>query len=1580
MGKVLNFVISPIGAIIGGTAGKILTAASLVVAGIYTGNPQLIMAGIGMGAAALAKKPKTSPAAADRLNASVVPGAPRKFVFGNTAFAADVRYAEWDSKQEYFDEIICCASHRVQSFQEIWFDDKLAWTAAGGAQGEFAGYLTVDVRTEGNAGNTIAINGGGKWGATRRLTGCAYIRLRFKVVGNSKKKESPFGGSIPSRMTIIGEAAPVYDVRFDSTRGGNGTMRAEDQTTWRYTYDGVVCGRNPAAQVATYLLGYRINGLLAVGCGIPPERIDFSSFITAANACDEPVALAAGGTEPRYRTDGIFSEFDDPTGVLDNFLTAMNGVLRDTNGQFSLTVLTNDLAVPRFAFDDNDVLGEFEWQPDAPPDQAFNEVRGQFTNPSRQALFQMVDYPRVRIASTDGIERIHPFDLALVQSASQAQRLAKQQLARIGFPGRFSCDLGHRGWAVQLGDVVTLTFSALGWQDRIFRVVQHTIAPNGVCPVVLREENADIYLWDADERPVVQPVQPVPYDPSKSVLMQLLVAGEIDYADGSTVQGLQPGEAGANVTQNHTSANTAFVGDRSADAVNYDLDTVQAGVAGHGLTLSQILLDVDALEATYGSTASAATSASAAAAAQAAAETARNQAQTARDAAGVARDAAQAAQATAQGAATTATTQALAAGGSASAAAGSATTATNQASAAAGSATAAAGSATAAQTSAGSASTSAGQSATSATNAAGSASAAAASAVTAAAAQTAAGNSATAAASSASAAAGSATTAGTQASAALSSATNAATSAGNAATSAGQSATSATNAAGSASSASASATVAASAGGAAQEVANLLLPSRPSAPEQFLTVTNAETANAQLPAATPFLPTTTYAPGTAKGTNVTVAAEGVVREYSVHANLYSRGWLPVGTGRTFRVTFRTRMLTNGGTTTNRGPGIAVFGADGVLLTGGVASAVGSVAAGWETLIYTVTSAAIVSLNASAAYVRARGFNGRETSSSNTSGATWQTSMLRIEDVTSETAASDSATAAATSASSAAGSATAAGNSASAAQTSATNASTSAGAAAGSQGSAATSASQASTSASNAAGSASAAGTSQTNAANSATAAGGSASAAAGSASSASTSATNAGNSATAASGSAVTASTQATNASSSASAAASSAAAASASAVSASNSATLVASISLNSLNSNPQFLNFPGTTSPADWIVDAGSAGTRVAGEKTNAYAWQVVVAAAGDSGYARQVIPSGSVVTNAYLVLEADVQLVAGSLAGSGLQIGTTGNFRLAFAIDPDSKQGVVGAGTVGNTYRFRKLLRITGTELDYFYAINNLPNVAWGNGAAKTIKWLRAAIRPATDQEIAAKQATTDIATLQASVSVQSGVLVNLQGRALAYLQQTVNAGSSATAFLELRAEASFGAGTTSNVALGAREVHVYTEAAGGGWRKTLSISGNDVLIDGNLTATAGMFLGSGTLWRPALAMRDFQVTDGTPVTFGLNIGTGTLFTFRGDNLAPLNTGETYKLYADAVTGTGFTPRLRIATPGATTSYSLTVDTVPGTGPTRQIDKAANPDASNNVYRLRFQGTFTATATQTGGSGGSGGGWGGWQFPVP
>jgi len=514
---------------------KIIAGVALIAAAFITGGGSLGFLGLAvskgtliamgatmlLGAAAeIAFGPSMPKTQLSRLNATFDTTTPRKAVFGTTAMNLDIRYQEASgTNQEYVDYIIAVAAHKVKAISQIWFEEKLAWTSSGGVDSRYSGYLTVTVREEGTSANTIAINGGSKWGSTCRLTGCAYVHLRMKRTGTSSKTESPLVSGLPSRITIIGDGAYLYDPRKDSTVGGSGTHRANDQSTWG-VYTDADDTDNPALQLLWWLLGWKINGVLSVGCGVPPARIDMDSFITAANICDENVTLAIGGTQKRYRTSGTASDSDDRMSIINTLLACMNGTLRDSNGKLSLDLMTNDLADYVLDFDEGDVLGEFEWNQTRGLNESHNKARGRYVDPSTTSLYQLVDYPEVGFASPDGIDRVMTLDLPYVEDGRRAQRIAKQVLQRNQYRGLFSAEFSAKAQGCTVGDVVRLSFEALGWSNKLFRVVSQEIRPDGRVPLSLVEENAAIYAWDAEDSAPVSPTAPTIYDPLNSPFIQ----------------------------------------------------------------------------------------------------------------------------------------------------------------------------------------------------------------------------------------------------------------------------------------------------------------------------------------------------------------------------------------------------------------------------------------------------------------------------------------------------------------------------------------------------------------------------------------------------------------------------------------------------------------------------------------------------------------------------------------------------------------------------------------------------------------------------------------------------------------------------------------------------------------------------------------------------------------------------------------------------------------------------------------------------------------------------------------------------
>jgi hypothetical protein len=516
MGKTIRAVIG-----VGLIVGSFFLPPGLNVLGMKVGAA-MVAVGLTLASSALAPTPRIPRSQISRLNVSLDPNTARKAVLGTTAMPLDLRYHEASgTDQEFIDYIIALSAHKVASIDEIYFEEKLAWSAVGGVTATYTGYLTVTTITEGTAGNAAPVNAGAVWDASCRLTGCAYVRIRIKRTGNSKKTESPLVQGLPSRVTIIGEGALLYDPRLDSTvPGGSGSHRANNQATWG-TYAGADHYDNPALQLLWFLLGWKINGKLSVGAGVPPARIDMGSFITAANICDEDITLATGGTQKRYRTSGTVSDEDGRMDAINTFLACMNGTLRDSGGKLTLALLKNDLADPVLDFTDGDFLGEFAWdQTGGGLAQGHNIIRGKYVDPSTQSLYQMAEYPEVTLPSPDGIERVMTFDVPFVEDGRRAQRLAKQVLQRHQFRGQLSAEFNAKALGCEVGDIVTITLSALGFNEKPFRVISKEVRVDGRVPLALLEESPLIYQWDRDDRAPVVARTPITYNPLLNMITQ----------------------------------------------------------------------------------------------------------------------------------------------------------------------------------------------------------------------------------------------------------------------------------------------------------------------------------------------------------------------------------------------------------------------------------------------------------------------------------------------------------------------------------------------------------------------------------------------------------------------------------------------------------------------------------------------------------------------------------------------------------------------------------------------------------------------------------------------------------------------------------------------------------------------------------------------------------------------------------------------------------------------------------------------------------------------------------------------------
>lgn len=486
----------------------------------------VVAAGLTIGLAAIGtlfrKAPSLSSSMADRLNASINPTAPRKIVFGRTAGGADVRFNEtYGSKKDRHAQVIAVASHKVNAIKQFWHEDTLSWSN-GVIVGNQSGIRRVVAQPHGQRTNGVALGSGSYWSTTSSFTGSAYVGIEY----NLDAKAWPSG--VPQKITTVVEGCPLYDPRLDSTRGGSGSHRVEDQSTWGFLNGSVEIGRNPALALLTYLIGYRINGQLVWGMGLPVHVLDLDNFREYANMCEERVQVIDGGTVQRYTCDAIFSTADTHESVISAITAGMGSCkLTDVGGYYSLIGGYDDTIGPIQDLTDDDLVAApgstapYSYTVAGPTRETYNISTGKFANPDE--LWQLADWGSIKTDNlADGIPRTVKLDFATVDRPETCQRIAKQFIAREAkTPGFFSATFGPRAFTVQVGSLVYLTIRNQGWNKKLFRVEEQTETHDLIFQMRLREESSEVYAWDKNEGLAFPTtIRPPGYDPTTKIAVE----------------------------------------------------------------------------------------------------------------------------------------------------------------------------------------------------------------------------------------------------------------------------------------------------------------------------------------------------------------------------------------------------------------------------------------------------------------------------------------------------------------------------------------------------------------------------------------------------------------------------------------------------------------------------------------------------------------------------------------------------------------------------------------------------------------------------------------------------------------------------------------------------------------------------------------------------------------------------------------------------------------------------------------------------------------------------------------------------
>jgi len=448
-------------------------------AGAYFATTFVSTLVLGAVSKAMAKTPTgASITQQDKTVTSRQPIAPHTVIYGRTRIGGTILYMESTNANKYLHVVVAIAGHEIDEVEKFYFND-VEVTIDGSGNVEAGQYkdrariqykLGTDDQT---AFADLVAESDGKWTNNHRVRGRALVYMRLEY------DQNVFINGVPN-LSVVVRGKKVYDPRTETT----------------------VWSANPALCVTDYLTNNKY-GMAAVYA----EEIDEEALIAAANICDEDVTKVGGGTENRYEMHGSFATSSQPEDIINQMVFAMAGRCIWSGGVWR--ILAGAYYTPTLTFDEGDLRGGIKVQSLVSRRESFNGVKGVFASVDDNYILS--DFPPINsavfVAKDNGEENLKSIELPFTTSASMAQRLAKIELLRARQQITVAMPMKLVGMKANVGDIVQINNTRMGWSSKPFEVVSANIAFGETVGVDIdfREVSTDVYDWATSEEQAYDP-------------------------------------------------------------------------------------------------------------------------------------------------------------------------------------------------------------------------------------------------------------------------------------------------------------------------------------------------------------------------------------------------------------------------------------------------------------------------------------------------------------------------------------------------------------------------------------------------------------------------------------------------------------------------------------------------------------------------------------------------------------------------------------------------------------------------------------------------------------------------------------------------------------------------------------------------------------------------------------------------------------------------------------------------------------------------------------------------------------------
>lgn len=321
------------------------------------------------------------------------------------------------------------------------------------------------------------------YASSRKGIGIAYAIVTALI------EPTLFSGFPTCKFILNG--AKLYDPRLDTSVGGDGSHRFDDQSTWEFT-------SNPKVIEYNILRGITYGSRWFYGLqNLTAARLPTSSWFAAMNECDMDVDNSAGSTEPQYRCGGEIAVNVPPVNAIEELNKSCNGRLAEIGGIYKTHV--GAAGTPSFSFTDADLLSTEGQTFDQFPSLSdlVNAVTASFPDPTQG--WEMTPAPGRYSSDFEtadgGRQLVSDVQYNMVPFPEQVQRLQKAALAEARNFRKHTIPLPPSFWFVEPLDYGSWTSTRNGYDTKTFRFDLVTdLASLDLVAVITETDPAD-YDW-----------------------------------------------------------------------------------------------------------------------------------------------------------------------------------------------------------------------------------------------------------------------------------------------------------------------------------------------------------------------------------------------------------------------------------------------------------------------------------------------------------------------------------------------------------------------------------------------------------------------------------------------------------------------------------------------------------------------------------------------------------------------------------------------------------------------------------------------------------------------------------------------------------------------------------------------------------------------------------------------------------------------------------------------------------------------------------------------------------------------------